>query len=133
MPLPTFAELETRFRAARAWEEKYRQLILLSRELPPMNDSDKAPENEVRGCENRVWLAITPREDGTFDVSGDSEGRIVKGLLAILIILANGQTAGHIRDIRFHDMFEKLGIEQQLSASRQDGLNALIARLQSIL
>lgn len=123
------AELIALFSAQHTWEDKYRQLILLSRQLPPMEAALKTPENEVRGCENRVWLSRQVREDSTTEWAGDSEGRIVKGLLAILLIAINGKTPDAIAQLDFTELFEQLGIASQLSASRQQGLEALIQRI----
>ena len=38
------------------WEDKYRQLILLGKQLPVLPDALKAQAKEIAGCENRVWL-----------------------------------------------------------------------------
>lgn len=41
------------------WEDKYRQLILLGKQLPALSDERKAQAKEISGCENRVWLGCT--------------------------------------------------------------------------
>lgn len=76
------------------WQDRYRQLILLAKQLPDFPPDQKTEENQVNGCENRVWLTYQKQADGTFIFQGDSEGRIVKGLLAILILIANNKNAG---------------------------------------
>lgn len=38
------------------WEDKYRQLILLGKQLPALPDDLKARAKEIAWCENRVWL-----------------------------------------------------------------------------
>lgn len=40
------------------WEDKYRQLILLGKQLPALPDDLKARAKEIAGCENRVWLGL---------------------------------------------------------------------------
>jgi len=61
------------------WQDRYRQLIILAKQLPPMPEDLKTDENQVNGCENRVWLTYQKQNDNTFIFQGDSEGRIVKG------------------------------------------------------
>ncbi len=57
---------------------------------------------------------------------GDSEGRIVRGLLAVLLAACEGKKA----PLRFLAnnplaLFDELGLRGQLSASRSRGLQAL--------
>lgn len=114
------------------WEEKYRQLILLGKQLPALPAELKREEIEVRGCENRVWLGHQIQADGRIHFYGDSEGRIVRGLLAVLLTAIEGQTPQALCN---HDplaLFEELGLSAQLSASRSQGLAALAQRVRQI-
>ncbi|MCX8730660.1 cysteine desulfurase sulfur acceptor subunit CsdE [Gilliamella sp. B2969] len=120
------------FLAQQNWQDRYRQLIILSKQLPDFPDEFKTEQNLVQGCENRVWLTWQKQPDGTFIFQGESEGRIVKGLLAILIILANNKTAQQICNIDFLAVLNKLKITDELSPSRLHGLSQLITRIQSI-
>ncbi len=81
------------FAALKQWEEKYRQLILLGKQLPAMSEEEKAQAQEIPGCENRVWLGYQVRDNGTLHFFGDSEGRIVRGLLAVLLTAIEGKSA----------------------------------------
>ena len=65
------------------WEDKYRQLILLGKQLPALSDDLKAQAKEIAGCENRVWLGFSVSGE-KLHFFGDSEGRIVRGLLAVI-------------------------------------------------
>lgn len=114
------------------WQDRYRQLILLAKQLPDFPPDQKTEGNQVNGCENRVWLTYQKQADGTFIFQGDSEGRIVKGLLAILILIANNKNAMQIHAIDFPALFKELKIAQELSQSRQQGLAKLIERIESI-
>ncbi|WP_334322815.1 cysteine desulfurase sulfur acceptor subunit CsdE [Gilliamella apicola] len=115
------------------WQDRYRQLIVLAKQLPPMPQDLKTDENQVNGCENRVWLTYQKQNDNTFIFQGDSEGRIVKGLLAILIIIANHKTAKEIAAIDFQSLLNQLKITDELSQSRLQGLTKLIERIQSVV
>jgi len=125
----TEASLLQEFSAFSHWEERYRQLILLSRKLPPLPDALKSAEIEISGCENRVWLGCQRLDDGRLHFYGDSEGRIVKGLLAILLTVSEGKTPDQITHSDQLAIFATLGLQDQLSASRSQGLEALAAAI----
>ncbi|HEY2451342.1 MAG TPA: cysteine desulfurase sulfur acceptor subunit CsdE [Scandinavium sp.] len=107
------------------WEDKYRQLILLGKQLPSLPEALKARAEEIAGCENRVWLGHTRLSEGTLHFYGDSEGRIVRGLLAVLLTAVEGKRADQLLAADPLDFFDELGLRAQLSASRNQGLNAL--------
>ena len=48
------------------WEDRYRHVIELGRDLPPLPEADHTAENKVRGCASQVWLAakVAPTADG---------------------------------------------------------------------
>lgn len=122
--------LRQTFGALNQWEEKYRQLILLGKQLPAATDELKAQAREIPGCENRVWLGSTLSADGKMHFFGDSEGRIVRGLLAVLLTAVEGKSPETLVN---HDplaLFDELGLRTQLSASRSQGLAALAAAVQ---
>ena len=128
----TEAGLTEQFSQFSHWEERYRQLILLSRKLPALPESLKTAENEISGCENRVWLGCQPLDDGRFHFYGDSEGRIVKGLLAVMLTVCEGKTASELASQDPLAIFDHLGLKAQLSASRSSGLDALAAAVQRL-
>ncbi|AOV97765.1 cysteine desulfurase, sulfur acceptor subunit CsdE [Edwardsiella hoshinae] len=124
--------LRQRFAPLNQWEDRYRQLIMLARELPPLDEALRTHQAELAGCENRVWLAGELLEDGTLHLYGDSEGRIVKGLLAILLTAVEGKTPAQVLASDPLALFAELGIMAQLSASRSSGLSALSQGVQAI-
>lgn len=128
----TKEQLITNFAQSQLWEESYRQLILLSRKLPTLPDELKQQELELSGCENRVWLHYQLLDDGTLHFYGDSEGRIVKGLLAILFCQIEGLTPQQIISLNLLELYNQLGLYQELSSSRGNGLQSLINRVQAI-
>lgn len=111
------------------WQDRYRQLIALAKQLPDFPDLKKIESNQIYGCENRVWLTNEKQLDNTFTFQGDSEGRIVKGLLAILIIIANHKTAEQIQAIDFLAILKQLKITDELSQSRLQGIEKMIERI----
>ena len=87
-------------RTVDAMEDKYRQLIMLGKQLPALPDELKAQAKEIAGCENRVWLGYTVAENGKMHFFGDSEGRIVRGLLAVLLTAVEGKPPPNCRHSR---------------------------------
>ncbi|WP_434526975.1 cysteine desulfurase sulfur acceptor subunit CsdE [Photorhabdus asymbiotica] len=120
------------FNQCRQWEERYRQLILLAKKLPTLPDNLKQQDIEMSGCENRVWLGHQLLPDGNLHFYGDSEGRIVKGLLAVILTAIEGKTPKQISETHLLALFHQLGLEQQLSGSRLNGVKSLIHTVQNI-
>ncbi|MFI0488681.1 MAG: cysteine desulfurase sulfur acceptor subunit CsdE [Yersinia sp. (in: enterobacteria)] len=121
----TAATLLETFSLHQQWEDRYRQLILLAKKLPPLPESLRQNELELTGCENRVWLGHQSLPDGSLHFYGDSEGRIVRGLLAVILTAVEGKTPQQILKEDPLTLFEQLGLRQQLSTSRASGLQAL--------
>ena len=119
--------LRQTFLPLKQWEDKYRQLILLGKQLPSLSDELKAQAREIAGCENRVWLGYTLAENGTLHFFGDSEGRIVRGMLAVLLTAIEGKLPQALLASDPLALFDELGLRTELSASRNQGLAALAA------
>ncbi|PXI46050.1 cysteine desulfurase sulfur acceptor subunit CsdE [Klebsiella quasipneumoniae] len=121
----TDATLRQTFAPLNQWEDKYRQLILLGKKLPTLTDERKAQAREIAGCENRVWLGYEEDAEGRMHFFGDSEGRIVRGMLAVLLTAIEGKSAAELLAQDPLALFDALGLHGQLSASRSQGLSAL--------
>ncbi|XXN62500.1 cysteine desulfurase sulfur acceptor subunit CsdE [Enterobacter ludwigii] len=128
--LITAASLTEKFTQFHQWEDRYRQLIQLSRQLPALSETLKTADIELSGCENRVWLSSQLLNNGTLHFYGDSEGRIVRGLLAVLLTAVEGKTPADLLRQDPLALFDTLGLRAQLSASRSSGLQALADAVQ---
>ncbi len=120
------------FSALKQWEDRYRQLIMLAKRLPPLPEALRSEEMALSGCENRVWLGHQLLEDGTLHFYGDSEGRIVRGLLAVLLTEVEGKTPQQIAALDPLALFDRLALRAQLSATRASGLTALGSAVKAI-
>lgn len=120
------------FSALKQWEDRYRQLIMLAKRLPPLPEALRSEEMALSGCENRVWLGHQLLEDGTLHFYGDSEGRIVRGLLAVLLTEVEGKTPQQIAALDPLALFDRLALHAQLSATRASGLAALGSAVKAI-
>lgn len=68
-----------------SWEDRYRYMIDLGKEIPNMPDNLKTDDRIVPGCQSQVWIDFKI-ENKKFAFQVDSDALIVKGLLAIVKI-----------------------------------------------
>ncbi len=110
------------------WEDRYSLLIDLGKKLPDFPEHQKIEQNLVKGCVSRVWM-IPKIDSGVFTFDGDSDAHIVRGLVGLLHIIYNGQPVADLKTIDIKDIFAKLGLEQNLSPNRRNGLYAIIEKI----
>ena len=126
-----FDEIAEIFEFLDDWEDRYRHVIELGRELAPMDDALKVPANKVNGCASQVWLF--PRiEDGRFDFLGDSDALIVRGLIAVLHALSANRPLAEVPGIDAAAALKRLGLDEHLSSQRSNGLRAMIERIRLV-
>jgi cysteine desulfuration protein SufE len=117
------------------WEDRYRYVIELGRSLPPLDESLKCAANKVQGCASQVWLVShATRSEGAaprLNFEGDSDAHIVKGLIAILFAMYDGQPADAILKHDAQTVFAELGLKDHLTPQRSNGLASMVARIQS--
>jgi len=123
------AELSAEFEVLGDWEERYRYVIDLGRDLAPLTDAERSDANKVRGCASQVWLVTEPQPDGTVRFRGDSDAHIVRGLIAILLRLYSGRRPAEILAFDAPAAFETLGLKGALSQQRSNGLASMMARI----
>ncbi len=122
-------ELKVEFELLGDWEERYRYVIDLGRELAPLSDAERSDANKVRGCASQVWLVTEPGADGTLSFRGDSDAHIVRGLIAILLRLFSGRRPADITAFDAKAAFEALGLTGALSSQRSNGLASMVQRI----
>jgi cysteine desulfuration protein SufE len=115
------------------WEDRYRYIIDLGRQLEPLPDSARTDGNKVQGCVSQVWLQTSKGEgdDPVIAFRGDSDAHIVKGLVAIILALYSGQPASTITATDAGALLNKLGLDQHISPQRSNGLRAMVARIKA--
>jgi len=112
-------------KSVRGWEEKYRQVIQWGKALPNMPEELKSAQITVAGCESEVWL-VGESKDGKWFFCADSDARIVRGLIALVMAAYDGNSADNILSFDIDGYFKQLGLIQHLSPSRGNGLKAII-------
>ena len=112
------------------WEDRYRHVIELGRELTPLDEKTRIPANKVRGCASQVWIhTISSGSPPVLTFHADSDALIVKGLIAILLGLFSGKSADGILKIDAKSNLSALGLESNLSQQRTNGLHSMIERI----
>ena len=111
-----------------SWEDRYRYIIDLGRELPELPETLRTEDRLVRGCQSQVWIDVS-EEAGRLALAVDSDAFIVKGLLAVVLAAYNHRTPGEILDFDVDAYFDELGLLQHLSPTRGNGLRAMVARI----
>lgn len=111
------------------WEERYKYIIDLGKELPAMDARLRTDEYLVRGCQSQVWLVDEWREGRLF-FQADSDAFIVKGLLGVVLAAFNGKAPTDILAFDINTYFARLDLLQHLSSTRGNGLKAMVKRIQ---
>ncbi|NEX93431.1 SufE family protein [Caulobacter sp. 17J65-9] len=122
-------ELADEFDLLGDWEERYRYVIDLGRELEPLAEGERNDANKVHGCASQVWLSTRRTPDGRLAFRGDSDAHIVKGLIAVLLRLYSNRTPEEIASFDAREAVQRLGLSEALSTQRSNGLAAMVARI----
>ena len=112
------------------WLDKYEYLIELGKSLTDYPESAKTDERLIKGCQSRVWLDHKV-EDGRIVFNADSDAIITKGIISLLIGLYSGRTSQEILSSDF-SVVEKIGLKENLSPTRANGLVSMIAKIREI-
>lgn len=111
------------------WEQRYRHIIDLGRELEPLSQVEHSDAHKVRGCASQVWLVAERDSGGRLRFRGDSDAHIVRGLISILLRLFNGRTGDEILGFDSRAAFDRLGLAGALSRQRSNGLFSMVERI----
>ena len=93
-------------------------------------ESAKTDEKLIKGCQSRVWLDYRI-EDGKIVFNADSDAIITKGIISLLIGIYSGRTPQEILSSDF-SVVEKIGLKENLSPTRANGLVSMIAKIREI-
>ena len=125
-------ELAENFELLGDWESRFAYLIDLGKGLPPMDSTDQCEANKVRGCQAQVWMKFVPEADGQITIVADSDAFIVKGLIALLLMIYSGKKADEILNTDGEAVLERLQLAAHLSPTRKNGLFAMVKRIRKL-
>ncbi|HEY9248760.1 MAG TPA: SufE family protein [Rariglobus sp.] len=111
-------------------QERLAAIVDRARRRPPLPESARTEANRVHGCISQVWVAGEVR-GGRLHFQFDADSPLVKGLVALLVDLYE---AGAPADIVATEpvLLNELGINRDLTPTRQNGLAAVRARIKSL-
>lgn len=131
MALPAVDEILDDLAFFDDWEERYKYIIDLGRDLPPMDASLRTSERLVKGCQSNVWIDVGTA-DGRLQFVVDSDAVIVRGLLALVMAAYNDKSPADILAFDVDAYFRQLDLERHLSPTRGNGLRAIVGRIQAV-
>ena len=131
----TIDEIIENFSVLDDWDDRYRYVIELGRGLAPLPEAARTEANKVQGCASQVWLTTKMQPDGAagpvLTFLADSDAHIVRGLIAILFALYSGKPARDILSVDALVLFDKLGLRENLTPQRSNGLRAMVERIRA--
>ena len=134
MRTTTVEELLEDFEFLDSWEDRYRYIIELGDELEDMESELRVEEHRVQGCVSNVCLVA--RFEGSdpprIFFRADSDSQLVRGLVAILVMLCNGKSARSVLAFDADDLFTRLELRNHLSRSRSNGLFSMVKRIRAL-
>ena len=127
----TFDDIAADFAFLDEWDDRYKYLIDLGRNLAPYPDEFRDEAHKVRGCASQVWLHEI-RDGDTINLLGDSDAHIVKGLVALLLALYSGKMASEILAMNPDEKLAAFDLDGHLTPQRSNGLHSMIKRIRDI-
>ncbi len=129
--MPSLQQIIDDFAYLDEWEDRYRYVIELGKQLPDLPDSEKTAEHKVQGCASQVWLVSETGggNDPAMVFRGDSDAHIVRGLVAIVLAVYSGHKASEIASTDAIDIFNRIGLVEHLSSQRANGLRSMVKRI----
>ena len=114
------------------WQERYRQIMLLGKELPTLPEDWKIDQARLHGCESSVWLHhYYHRPTMRLYFAADSDAKVIRGLIAIVLAVFSGKTPTEIVAENIDAQFQALELFTHLSPSRGNGLRAIVQEIQA--
>lgn len=113
------------------WEQRYQYLVELGERLAPLPQEAHVDDNKVKGCMSQVWITAIPDQDepGRLHFAGDCDTSVIKGVLALLIQIADGKTVQELDMLDVDEMFERLQLDDHLSPNRHVGVYAIVEKM----
>jgi len=122
----------TLFSNTKSWDSRHRQIMLLGKQLERLDKSARDEQTLISGCESLAWLVARKSDDNVFHFQADSDAKIIRGLLFIVLAAFDKKTAAQIRAFDIESYFKTLGLLQHLSPSRGNGILAIVDKIKKI-
>ncbi|MFC4699519.1 aminotransferase class V-fold PLP-dependent enzyme [Glaciecola siphonariae] len=118
----------TAIKSASGWPQKHRQLLLISQQLPLLSEPQRNENNEVHGCEARVWIA---KDQQTNAVLAYGDSKVVRGLLTLMLhkYASDKQQGRASKASDYLKFLDDIGLSDYFSSGRKDGMTRVAERL----
>lgn len=113
------------------WEDRYRYIIDLGKQLPDFPETLRTEELLVRGCQSQVWL-LTRLQNDHLDIAVDSDALVVRGLAAIVLAAYHHKTPAELLAFDIEAYLETLDLLKHLSPTRGNGLRSMVKKIRAI-
>lgn len=110
------------------WQDRYKRIIQIGRELPEFPEQLRTDDKKVKGCQSQVWLHAELGADGNVHLVGDSDAAIVKGLLALVLRAFDDAPPEEIAAAPT-TFVDRLGLSENLSQTRANGLSSMLKQI----
>jgi len=112
------------------WQTRYRSLMQLGKTLPAFSALQQVEQNLIAGCDSQAWLLHQQESSsGRHFWAFDSEARLIKGTVTVLLCQINGKTSAELSALPLRQLLTIPGLQQNLSPSRQNGLLAVLHKV----
>ena len=122
-----------RITRAKGWDGRHREIMLLSKELERMPKSYRDQHSIIEGCESAAWLMAEKNTHQVWHFMADSDAKIIRGLLVIVLSVYQNKSAQQILDFDVDAYFTDLGLMEHLSPSRGNGLKAIVDKIKALV
>jgi cysteine desulfuration protein SufE len=121
-------QMKNRFLQFKDWEDRYKELITLGKQLATYPEDKRDDKYKVKGCQSQVWLCPEFKE-GRVYFHADSDALLVKGIAGVLVGVYSDATPDEILSTK-PDFLSEVGITEHLSMNRSNGLAAMMKQIQ---
>lgn len=121
-------DIVAEFASCKDWEDRYKKIIKLGKELPDSGSELQTADNKVQGCQAQVWISASLNSAGKLVFKADSDALITKGLVSLLLKVYSDAEPAEVMNTP-PDFIAQLGLSQNLSPSRTNGLMSMIKKM----
>ena len=108
-------------------QERLSAVVDRARSRPPLPETERTDANRVKGCVSLAWIVGEVR-DGRCQFRCDADSPLVRGLLVLLCDLYSEATPAEVAATE-PALLEQLGLAQNLSPTRLNGLRSVRAKI----
>ena len=116
------------FKSCKDWEDRYKKIIQIGKELPQFDEASKIEDNKVQGCQAQVWIVAQMDQKNNLEFKADSDALITRGLVGLLLKVYSGAPPAEIIK-EAPEFISELGLSQHLSPSRANGLMSMVKKM----